>query len=151
MIKVEQQEVSPKTGDCMRASIASVLEVDIQTVPHITRIHSSKAQWFSVMYYFMIAHEYMYCGHWYPKQGKRKLLKKESFDGYYMAIVNSKTYPPEDGITHRVVMGSDYRVAHDPHPNKAWQDEMLWGNPDFKSVERYRKMNATDKRYWHYL
>ena len=149
MIKVEQQEVGKKTGDCMRASIASVLEVELQTVPHITRI--SERKWFPVMYYFFIAHEYKYCGFWYPKQGRRKLLKKHSFDGHYLASVNSRTYPVEDGITHMVVIDSDLNIVHDPHPEKKWQGESLKGSADLKSVYKFRKMTDTDKEYWHYL
>lgn len=151
MIKVDQREVGKETGDCMRAAIASVLGVDIQTVPHITRVAQANANWFSVMYYFMVSHQYLYCGGWHPREGKRRLLKKHSFNGFYLASVNSRTYPPEEGITHMVVMDHEWKVAHDPHPNKEWQGETLWGNPDFRRIDKYRKMNDTDKQYWHYL
>ena len=149
MIKVEQREVGKGTGDCMRASIASVLEIDLQAVPHLTR--TDKTKWFSVMYYFFAAYEYLYDGMWWPAQGKRKLLKKHSINGFYLATVNSKTYPVEDKITHMVVMDRDWKVIHDPHPNKKWQGESLIDNVDLKGIYQFRKMDKTDKRYWYYL
>jgi hypothetical protein len=149
MIKVEQQEVDKGTGDCMRASIASILETDLQAIPHLTR--TDEARWFSVMYYFFIAYEFVYAGVWWPAEGKRKLRKRDSINGFYLVTVKSRTYPPESGITHMVVMGSDWKVAHDPHPDKKWQGELLLGNPDLEIIYKFRKMNDTDKRYWHYV
>lgn len=135
----------------MRAAIASVLECDLQVVPHLTRLDESKASWFSVMYYFMVAHKYLYKGCFWPIEGKRKLLKKHSFNGFYLAVVNSKTYAADLNITHLVVMDSDFVVVHDPHPNKKWQGALLWGSPDFKSVYKFQRMNKTDESYWYYL
>ena len=149
MKKVEQKEVGKGTGDCMRASIASVLEIDLHAVPHLTRTDQKK--WFSVMYYFFAAYEKLYSGMWYPNQGKRTLLKRHSINGFYLAVVNSRNYSPEENITHMLVMDESWTVAHDPHPDKKWQGEMLYGNPDFKYVYKFRKMNNTDKRYWHYV
>lgn len=146
MRKVIQKEINPKTGDCMRASIASVLDVDIESVPHLTRAPLSK--WFSILYYFMVAHGWVYYGSWHPICGKRKLLLKHSFNGFYLASVNSKTYKTG---THMVVMDRNWKVAHDPHPNKKWQGKLLLGNPDLNSIYQFRKMNDTDKRYWHYV
>lgn len=149
MIKIEQKESHKKTGDCMRASIASLLELDLQAVPHFTR--SSEEKWFSVLYYFFAAYEYLYDGMWWPTEGRRKLLKKHSINGFYLATVYSRTYPKKKKITHMVVMDATGKVVHDPHPKKKWQGEMLHGNPDFKSVYKFRKMNDTDKTYWYYL
>lgn len=149
MNKVEQKEVSKSTGDCMRASIASLLDIELDAVPHFTRTTDDK--WFSVLYYFFIAYEYKYCGIWWPVNGKRKLRKKDSVNGFYLATVKSRTYPSEENVTHMVVMDGDYKVVHDPHPSKSWQDEILFGNSDFKSVYKFRKMNDTDKQYWHYV
>jgi hypothetical protein len=146
MNKVNQEETCAETGDCMRASIASVLEIDLQAVPHLTR--TPKLKWFSVMYYFFIAYEYKYSGMWYPTQSKRQLKKSDSINGFFLASVNSRNH---EGVTHLVVMDSYWRVAHDPHPSKSWQDEMLFKNKDFVSVYKFRKMNKTDKGYWYYL
>ena len=149
MKAVEQNEVDKGTGDCMRASIASVLEIDLQAVPHMTRTNEKK--WFSVMYYFFVAYEVIYAGMWWPAYGKRRLRKRDSINGFYLATVKSRTYPREEGITHMVVMDSAWRVAHDPHPDKKWQGELLFGSPDLESIYKFRKMDSTDKRYWHYL
>lgn len=151
MIKVEQQEVDKITGDCMRASIASVLECDLQVVPHITRI-ASRVPWFSVMYYFMVAHKYLYRGIFYPHEGRRKLLNRHSFNGFYLAGVKSRTYAAtEDDVSHMVVIDRNFIVIHDPHPDKKWQGEHLWGNPNFENVYKFEKMNKTDINYWHYV
>ena len=149
MKPVNQKEVSKKIGDCMRASIASILEIHLQAVPHLTRTPQEK--WFSVMYYFFASYGYIYSGMWYPTQSKRKLQKRDSIEGFYLATVNSRTYSPDLGITHMVVMDENWKVAHDPHPSKSWQDEILYKNDDFNTVYKFRKMNETDKNYWHYV
>jgi hypothetical protein len=149
VIKVNQKEVDPKTGDCMRASIASVLEAELEAVPHLTRTVQEK--WFTVMYYFFISYGFKYSGMWWPTNGKRKLRKRDSIGGFYLASVYSRTYPRKRNITHLVVMDSNWNVAHDPHPNKKWQDESLLNNPDLESIYKFRTMNKTDKCYWHYL
>ena len=149
MKKVDQREVDSETGDCMRASIASILELDIEAVPHFTRM--SEEKWFAVLYYFFISHGFKYEGHWYPSQGKRKLLKCQSIDGFYLATVNSKTYDKDMGITHIVVIDTEFNVAHDPHPDKKWQGENLLGSDNFNSVYLFRKMGDIDRQYWHYL
>ena len=149
MIKIEQAEVDSETGDCMRASIASILDADLMAVPHFTR--TCEHRWFTVMYYFFISYGYKYSGIWYPVEGRRKLLKKHSIDGFYLASVNSKTYDKEIGITHMVVIDADFNVAHDPHPDKKWQGENLLGDENFNSVYLFRKMGDIDRQYWHYL
>ena len=149
MKKVNQKEIGPKTGDCMRASIASVLEVDLQAVPHLTRTDEKK--WFSVMYYFFVAYGFAYSGMWWPANGKRELKKSDSINGFYMASVYSRTYPRKKNITHLVVMDMSWKVVHDPHPDRKWQGETLLKHPDLESIFKFRKMNDTDKRYWHYL
>lgn len=146
MKKVNQKENHKKTGDCMRASIASVLEVDLQAVPHLTRTPEDK--WFSVMYYFLISYGYIYSGMWYPSQPKRSLRKGDSFSGFYLAVVSSKTHK---GKTHMVVMDDNWKVVHDPNPNKHWQNKKLLGDQNFKHVYKFRKMNKTDKNYWYYI
>jgi len=149
MKKVNQGEVSKKTGDCMRAAIASILEVHLQAVPHLTRTNQRK--WFSVLYYFFASYEYLYSGMLYPGHSKRRLLKRHSINGFYLATVDSRTYKPEEKITHMVVMDRNWIVAHDPHPNKKWKGENLFGNPELRHIYQFRKMNKTDERYWHYL
>jgi len=146
MKKVKQKEVHQKTGDCMRASIASVLEIDIEAVPHLTRTNSDK--WFTVLYYFMIAYGWKYRGMWHPATGKRKLLLRHSFNGFYLASVKSKTY---DGATHMIVMDRNWKVAHDPSPNKKWQGKSLRDSSNLVGVYTFRKMDDTDKEYWDYL
>lgn len=150
MKKVNQKEIHKGTGDCMRASIASVLEIDLQAVPHLTR--TAKDKWFQVLYYFMISYEYKYCGMWHPWNKKRRRpLKQHSINGYYLGIVNSRSYPKDKNITHMVVIDQNLKVVHDPNPNKKWQGENLKDNPDFEGCYLFRKMNKTDKDYWHYL
>lgn len=149
MIKVEQQEVDKGTGDCMRASIASVLETDLQAVPHFTR--TDKEKWFSVLYYFMVSYGFIYSGTWWPVRGKEELKESDSINGFYLVSVTSRTYEESEGITHMVIMDCNWNVIHDPHPNKLWQDECLIDNPGLQHVYQFRKMNDTDKKYWHYV
>lgn len=121
----------------MRACIASVLETDLEAVPHLTR--TSEDRWFDVFFYFMYAYGYNYIGAWDDESGETP-HEMGSIDGYFLAGVNSRNYPPEQGVGHLVVMDSDWVVIHDPHPSKSWQDENLENHPDLNHIWIFREL-----------
>lgn len=134
MTPIDQIEINSKTGDCMRASIASILDLELQAVPHFTRMPDDL--WFKVLYYFFYANNYVYSG--VRKYTNQKLpLKKYSINNHYLASVKSRSYGE---VGHMVVVDKNLKVVHDPNPNKKWLGEKLMNNEDFNYVYLFEKL-----------
>lgn len=57
MKPVDQVIVDKGVGDCMRAAIASLLELPLDAVPHFL-INGSR--WWDVMWYFLYVYDYKF-------------------------------------------------------------------------------------------
>lgn len=112
MTPIFQTIVDPERGDCMRATIASLFDLEIVQVPHFQLF---KEEWFSVMYYFLYALGYDYNGCGHPETTDPKNC---NVNGFCYAVVYSKTFI---GSTHSVVMDASGVVVHDPNPNGLWK------------------------------
>lgn len=105
MIPVDQTQFAGQGvgGDCVRASVASILELPIEQVPHFLEIAPEPSQW-------GFAFE-----DWMNERGLAVWLKHghTPFEGYYLA-----SGPSPRGVSHMVVyLNGD--LAHDPHPSRA--------------------------------
>lgn len=118
MKPVDQKEVAQGTGDCLRATVASLLELPLECVPHF-RIMDDK-KWFSAFVDYLMDHGYEFHGTGYPDVPS--LQECPNVDGYVIASVLSRTFA---GVTHSVIVDMDFQVVHDPNPNKAWQGDMV--------------------------
>ena len=123
MTPVNQTIVDPGRGDCHRAAIASLLNLEIEQVPHLRLFPDDR--WHHVMCGFLWGCGYDWQGTGYPNKHKYP-VDYPNVDGYVIATVPSKEFngkKDDDGneITHAVVMNSDGLVVHDPQPNKAYQ------------------------------
>lgn len=127
---MDQLIVDKMTGDCTRACIASILELDIESVPNF--IEDGNA-WFDRFWKFLKDHGYNYYGGGWPKGPDRPnghiLSESPNIDGFVVATVPSRTF---DEIGHSVVMDLNGIVVHDPNPNKAWQDVNILKSGDLK-------------------
>lgn len=110
-------------GNCLAATIASLLEKTIEDVPNFV----DSAEWFTVMQEFMFKSGYIYDG--YLINGNRtdlsadEKLKNEwfqeqlpeygSINGFYDAVVFSKNFP---GQYHAIVCDRNFNIVHDPSP-----------------------------------
>ncbi len=112
MKPVNQRTVHAGRGDCMRAAIASLLEMELEQVPNLVLWKSG--DWFQTLYYFFFANGWQYVDH---NPRPKRLFKKYSINGYYDASVPSLTLP---GRSHSVIVNLNGRVVHDPNPNKRW-------------------------------
>lgn len=115
MKPVNQSISDPDRGDCHRAVIASLLEFEIEQVPHF-RLFADNI-WQYVYTEFLWSVGYSFEGTGWPN--KTKLLIEDSFDGFFSAAVTSKNF---EGKTHSVVIDLTGLVIHDPSPNKNYQD-----------------------------
>lgn len=118
MTPVNQTITEKGRGDCHRAAIASLLDLKIEQVPHFLLFPANIRH--QVEYNFLRGCGYSWEGTGYPNRHKDP-SKYPNVSGYVMATVPSKHYPPEDNITHAVIMDLNGLVAHDPHPNKDYQ------------------------------
>lgn len=90
-------------GNCVQASVASILELSLSEVPHFLEIAPEPVQWeFAMM-------------DWLEERGIGFIRREGEwiFDGYYLA-----SGPSPRGVSHMVVY-HDGELAHDPHPSRA--------------------------------
>ena len=133
MTPVDQTIICSERGDCMRATVASLFDLELEQVPHF-RLFDDKT-WFDIYYYFLYGLGYEYAG--YNRVHKeRKLEKKYSINGYFDACVPSKTF---EGASHAVIIDLKGVVVHDPNPNKAWQGVNVLKSGELKGWYAFKK------------
>lgn len=88
-------------GNCMQASVASILGLPLDEVPHFAETGDAGDVWDAFEEYLLGKG---YCVH--------MLSKNSRPDGLYLATGKSLR-----GVSHMVVMHGD-KVHHDPHPSK---------------------------------
>lgn len=91
-------------GDCLRACLASVLELPIADVPHFAKLYPTAPECWCEVFDWLEdrGHEYVYVG-----------LINLDRDRFYIASGPS----PRSGRHAVVCKGSE--VIHDPHPSKS--------------------------------
>lgn len=90
-------------GNCVQASLASILELSLSAVPHFLETADRPEEWELA---FM---------DWLEERGIGYIRREGEwvFDGYYLA-----SGPSPRGVSHMVVY-HDGKLAHDPHPSRA--------------------------------
>lgn len=111
---VFQSCVDPDRGDCHRAVIASLFELELEQVPNF-RLFSDEL-WYKVYWFFLNALGWEYNG---CAPAKRHIEDRNYGDinGFYYADVKSRTFP---GRHHSVVIDAAGKVVHDPNPSQAF-------------------------------
>lgn len=131
MTPVNQSIVDSDVGDCARASIATLLDLNIDQVPNFRRF---KSNWFDVYYYYLYSLGWEYVG--YGRPSKHELKSENSINGYFDAAVASKTF---EGKLHAVVIDAEGNVVHDPNPNKKWQGLNVVQTKELKGWYMFKK------------
>lgn len=105
MIPVDQTQFAGEGvgGNCVQASVASILNLPLTDVPHFLEIAPEPVQWEFAMQ------------DWLEERGIGYIRREGEyiFDGYYLA-----SGPSPRGVSHMVVY-RDGNLAHDPHPSRA--------------------------------
>jgi hypothetical protein len=107
VIPVFQTTVDKEKGDCLRAALASILELKLEDVPHLRLLGEN---WFETMYSFLWDNGYEFHG---SKYGTDILTYDKGVKGYYIVQGKSRTYPD---CKHNVVF-KDGKMVHDPNPS----------------------------------
>ena len=120
MIPVMQTFTHGERGDCLRACVASLLELPIEDVPNFAAIPGD-GKWFNDekdgLWYFLLRHGAEYCGVQNPEKA---MELSPGIDGYFIATVKSVNF---SGKEHALIF-QGRELAHDPSPIKKWQGSL---------------------------
>jgi len=169
MKKVYQTIVGSGSGNCVAASVASILGLELDEVPALSPDDAQmrnlidfmnksgyeyKGSLFNKNYWILQHPNSVYCfenTEWYEPQilTKEKLSKEEGINGLFLAVVYSPKfsnfrYSGERG-THQVIVDKDLNIVHDP--NKGYKDIIRYPLADLLGlngivyIEIFEKLN----------
>lgn len=132
MTPVYQTIIDNKTGNCLEAAMASLLDMKLEEVDKFKDDQDN--DWFWHMTMFLKYHNYQFDGTLYntrfrevkPESSHAKQMdrfheikNRRGINGYFLATVLSPKYfdvNSEDVITHAVIIDRDFNIVHDPNP-----------------------------------
>lgn len=117
MIPVEQErffdEAKGERGDCLAACLASLLELDLGSVPHFAGMGE---RWHLELTAWLGARGWLLGSAWHTISEDDRTRLDGYSQGYWLAGVTSlRTRSDGSNISHLVVM-LDGEIAWDPHP-----------------------------------
>ena len=145
MKKVYQTVIDKTIGNCMQATIASLLDLELNVVPNF--ILEPKNNWFQTMYRFLKDNGYEFNGTLYNIEDSRirgeyhssymehynkiinsdnkdnnleRLKNSKGIDGFFYASVYSPRFVnlmDKHPTGHAVIIDSSFNIVHDPNPN----------------------------------
>lgn len=117
MIKVFQRDCSKDKGECYRACVASLLELDIDVVPHFLEFGD---MWYIEAAHFWDKYGYIFIGCGDLTQAKDCVENNRiiPIDGCLLATVPSRTHGST--VKHCILVDAQGNVVHDPNPNQLW-------------------------------
>ena len=107
MINVEQSILAPPDGDCFRACVASILEMDLDQVPNFVGMHPQ--EWFHALEEWL---RHFGLGALYVRADEE--FKTFAPPGFSVLSVDLK-----DSDVGHCVVAKDGKIAWDPSPNRA--------------------------------
>lgn len=133
MKPIDQIIMEKGNGDCMRAAVASILELPLVAVPHFM-LNGNAAMYMSVFKAFMYAHGWKWKGNGCHNGILR--WKPYHVDGHYIASVDSANFKD---TYHAVVIDTEGNVVHDPSPKKQWQGKSLFESENYHCFHLFAK------------
>ena len=129
MTPVMQTIIDAEYGNCFQATIASLLDLPLEAVPHFLR---SEELWHDVYTAFMWAHGWDWKGDvsGHGEKEDRPLKAEETVNGHYYASVRSRVFK---GGLHAVVMDLDGVIVHDPNPESDFTGDKVYGTDELAS------------------
>lgn len=119
MKKVFQAVVDSDRGDCMRAAVASLLEMELNDVPNFIEQNNKEFKQTVFGYLYSKGFDATAINRRRERDTTEFLQKVAKFDGgykgYFYASVPSQSFPDR---THAVVVDTDLNVVHDPNPDQ---------------------------------
>lgn len=96
-------------GDCLRAAVASILDLPLSSVPHYMQIHRDAKEAYRAYQEFIASHGYMAVQ--MPGRMFMDLIRDTGVDCYHLISVPDH----ENGVAHSLV-GLNGQIVHDPMP-----------------------------------
>ena len=115
MNKVYQSIVDPGKGDCVRAVMASLFDMELLEVPPMP---PDENQNFAKQEFLNSKGiEHWCCFHRSDEEPtlEEVALYDGGINGYFYAAVPSQTF---EGVNHAVIVDKNLNVVHDPNPNQ---------------------------------
>lgn len=124
MKKVFQRNVNAGDGDCMKCTIATLLGLEYEEVPHFLKFENPNVE----MINFMITKgfEFECCLYNYPGSEYSTIADLKNHNGinglFYASVYSPKYFKEENGIdgyqiTHAVLVNKNFEIVFDPNPN----------------------------------
>lgn len=166
MKRVYQRVIDPNNGDCMKCSVATLLQLNYEDVPDLCN-----AAWHKTLKMFMREHgyDYDYDVIWNPNVGYLEnptawcfmkdperdpvdffpnLKQEYGVNGLFLATVYSPKYtnPNEHPMSHlhAVLCDIDFNIIHDPQPEYKgilhYPYSQIIGYNGIRSIEIIRKI-----------
>ncbi len=140
MTPVFQEIYHRERGDCLRATIASLFDLESIQVPHFMLFQGN--QWRSVFNAFVYGMGYKWIGPGVPH--KDVISETPSVNGFYEACVPSKNF---EGAWHSVIINSEGVVVHDPDHIRKWKGVNVLSSRDLRHWTIIEKIqDGSDKK-----
>lgn len=118
MKPIKQDYPHPTRGDCLRACVASLLELDPYFVPQFIELGNENGEWLNHKEFGLIAFiermGYKFRGRWSQYEALRR---SNGINGFFIANVPSANFTDR---THAVIF-KEKTMVHDPSPCKQWE------------------------------
>ena len=124
MIPVKQTISDAGNGDCFRAAVASLLDLNITQVPHFIIYED----WFGAFVHFLKFFDIEYEGT--GRTHRRTPAESDAIDGLIIATVPSLNF---EGKVHSVLIDISGVVVHDPSTGASWQGNNVLKSGDLRS------------------
>ena len=115
MIPVTQKIVSPVNGDCLRAAMASLFDVELEDAPDFQSASGAheRGKMIQTFVESQKGGKYRYLGQDIANHESLMKLWLRNVEGFAVAIVPSKNF---EAVYHAVIMDMTGQVVHDPTP-----------------------------------
>ena len=116
MIKIYQTIVDKGNGNCMQATVASLLELPLDDVPHFL-LKKNLGSYGMMKFFWEWGFEPCYINRGkYDTEFMCKIAKFDGgVDGYFYGVVKSQTF---EDTWHAVIVDENLNIIHDPNPNQ---------------------------------
>jgi len=117
MKAVHQTIVNTTNGNCMQASVASILDLELDQVPKFVEMEGD--QWFWGIVSFMESFGYQYKGYcsdqFNDSFSMSDLQKFIGIDGYFLTSGKSPRFNCGHMTVYKLEEDGSFNLAHDPH------------------------------------
>ena len=136
MTPIDQTIFDKRRGDCRRATVASILDLEMEQVPHFRLYSESQENEVFVAFMWALGWDLEGYTPFNPYKETQNIKIEESIYGCYLAVVPSRNF---ENCLHSVIINRHGVVVHDPSPKKNYQDENVFETKSINYWYRFSK------------